>query len=207
VPNKKQAIFYIFVTAIVVLAGFLTVRVRTGEKTSKEPNGEFSINLDINNQATQTVNLPENEAAEIEKELDIFEKFKFKKDFVSAVGLFTPPGNADEKQWLDHLLGNDLTSLNDSQPSPRFLNKDNFHLLAGYDIEKIEKKDDTVYTYVKELRVLNTSKEGEPPDYKTDIQNLIFEMVDTDNGLIISRYYHTKPTSSVNLKYEGFISY
>ena len=143
------------------------------------------------------------EALEIKKVIATFEGLKHQKDFVRAIGMLTPPQNQEEKEWLDHLLGNDLTD----SPSPRFLNKVNFHLSVGYDIEKITKKGNIFYARIKELRVLNVVEEGAGSEYETKVQDLTFELLNNGGNYEISRYYHTNPTSIANLKYEGFVAF
>ena len=146
------------------------------------------------------------EALEIGKVIATFEGLKYQKDFVGAIGMLTPPQNQEEKEWLDHLLGNDLADTNDGNPSPRFLNKVNFHLLVGYDIEKVTKKDNVFYAHVKEHRVLNLAEDGASSEYKAQTQDLTFELLNNGGSYEISRYYHTNPTSLVDLKYEGFVA-
>jgi hypothetical protein len=147
------------------------------------------------------------EALEIEKVIATFEGLKYQKDFVGAIKVLTPPENQEEKGRLDHLLGNDLAEFNNGNPSPRFLNKANFHLSVGYDIEKITKKGNIFYAHIKELRVLNVADEAASPEYETQAQDLIFELVNNGGNYEIPRYYHTNPTSIVNLKYEGFVAF
>ena len=120
--------------------------------------------------------------------------------------MVTPPQTNDEEWWLNHLLGNDLVLYPEDEPSPRFSNKVNFHLLAGYDIEKITREGDVIYAHIKELRVIDVADEGARPNPVTDIQDLTFELVNGGESYQISRYYHTNPTSLVDLKYEGFVA-
>ena len=143
------------------------------------------------------------EALEIKKVIATFEGHKHQKDFVGAIRMLTPPQNKEEKGWLDHLLGNDLAD----SPSPRFSNKANYHLSAGYDIEKITKKDNVFYAHIKELRVLNMAEEGASSKYETKAQDLTFELLDNGGNYEISRYYHANPTSIADLKYEGFVAF
>lgn len=145
-------------------------------------------------------------ALEIEKVIDDFERLKYQKDFVGAIKMLTPPQTQDEEAWFGHLMGTDLKRFNDGEPSPRFLNKVNFHLSVGYDVEKITKRGDVFYTHIKELRVINVADEGAISKYVTDIQDLTFELIDNGETYEISRYYHTNPTSLVDLKYEGFVA-
>lgn len=154
----------------------------------------------------QYLDVSEQEALEIGKVIAAFEGLKHQKDFVGAIKMLTPPQTNDEKGWFNHLLGNDLTLIPEDEPSDRFLNKVNFHLLVGYDIEKITKDGNIVYAHIKELRVIDLSDDGTHPDPATDIQNLNFELVNSNGGYQISRYYHTNPTSLVDLKYEGFVA-
>ncbi|OGV94728.1 hypothetical protein A3A66_01825 [Microgenomates group bacterium RIFCSPLOWO2_01_FULL_46_13] len=200
---KKWILFF-----VVLVVGLLFFIYRP--KTEKvKPNGlatDFSISLEIDGKETQIIDLHEDEKVQIEEKIDEFEKFKYNKDFVAAIGLFSAPENTEEEGWLDHLLGNDLIMFNDNQPSPRFFNNDKFHLLVGYDIEKIERRENVLYAFVKELRVLNNS-EGTVPNYQTQVQDLTFELVNTSDGYQISRYYHAKPTSTNDLKYEGFMAF
>jgi len=147
------------------------------------------------------------EALEIEKVIETFERHKYQKDFVRAIGMLTPPQNQEEKGWLDHLLGNDLAELNNDNPSPRFLNKANYHLSVGYDIEKVTKKGNVFYARIKERRVLNVAEEGASPEYETQTQDLTFELLNNGGSYEILRYYHTNPTSVANLKYEGFVAF
>jgi hypothetical protein len=127
---------------------------------------------------------------------------------VGAFNQITPSLTVEEKGWSDHLLGNDLISMNDNNPSPRFLGKANFHIMAGYETEGITKKSDIYYTSVKEIRFVNFVKEdGDTPNYVLQTQDLTFELVNNQGAFQISKYYHTKPTSLVTLKYEGFVAY
>lgn len=153
----------------------------------------------------QYLGVSEGEALEIEKVIETFERFKYQKDFVSAIKMLTPPQTNDEKGWFDHLLGNDAVRVS-GRPFPRFLNKVNFHLLAGYDIEKTTKDGNVVYAHIKELRVIDVANEGARPEPVTDIQDLTFELVKNNGGYQISKYYHTNPASLVDLKYEGFVA-
>jgi len=68
---------------------------------------------------------------------------------------------------LTILLGNDPVDTNNGNLSPRFLNKTNYHLLVGYDIEKVTKKGNVFYARIKERRVLNVAEEGASPEYET----------------------------------------
>lgn len=154
----------------------------------------------------QYLGVSEGEALELGKVIAAFEGLKHQKDFVGAIKMLTPPQTNDEKGWFNHLLGNDLVLYPDDEPFPRFLNKVNFHLLVGYDIEKITKEGNVVYAHIKELRVIDLSDDGTHPDPVTDIQNLTFELVENSAGYQVSRYYHTNPTSLVDLKYEGFVA-
>lgn len=147
------------------------------------------------------------ETLEVEKVIATFEEYKYQKDFVGAIKILIPPTNQEEKRWFDHLLGNDLVELNNGNPSPRFLNKANFHLSVGYDIEKIIKKGNVFYAHIKELRVLNVADEGASPEYKTQTQDLTFELLNNTENYEISRYYHTNPSSIANQKYEGFVAF
>jgi hypothetical protein len=167
------------------------------------PVNNFSI-TDTENKP-QLVNLSENESEKIESVVDTFEKFKYLKDYVKAINMITPPENKDEQGWLDYYLGNDLTLMNNGKPSPRFTLNVNFHYLVSYKIEKITKKDNIYYVDVGELRIIST--ENAKVAYKTNMQNLTFEVIDDSNNFKISMYYHTKPTSIANLKYEGFVAY
>lgn len=153
----------------------------------------------------QYAGISEDEAVEAEKVIETFERLKHQKDFVEAIKMLTPPQTEMEKWWFDHLSGNDAVRVLGS-PSPRFLNKVNFHLLAGYDIEKITKKNGVVYAHIKELRVIDVANEGARPEPVTDTQDLTFELIDNGESYQISRYYHTNPTSLVDLKYEGFVA-
>lgn len=153
----------------------------------------------------QYLGVSEQEALKVRKVIATFEGLKYQKDFVGAIKMLTPPQTNDEKWWFDHLSGNDALRVLDS-PTPRFLNKVNFHLLTGYDIEKIAKDGNVYYAHVKELRVIDVADEGAPPEPVTDIQDITFELVDDGETYQISRYYHTKPTSLVDLKYEGFVA-
>lgn len=164
-----------------------------------------SIKLDFDNKDVIVEQGLDNKLIDIENLLEKFEKYKFDKDFVSAINMITTPENDKEKGSFDHFMGNDLIKENE-QPSPRFFNKDKFHILVGYDIEKIEKKENTFFVYVKELRNL-ANFDNYPLKYTADIQNLIFEMELINDKLIISKYYHQNPTSLANLKYEGFVSF
>ena len=119
--------------------------------------------------------------------------------------MITTPENKDEQGWLDHYLGNDLESMNNGKPSPRFLNNVNYHLLVGYDIKTITKKNDTYYANASELRIINTG-DG-TITYKAETQDLTFELIDINGNFKISKYYHSNPTSNANLKYEGFVAY
>jgi len=145
------------------------------------------------------------EALEVGKVIAAFEGLKHQKDFVGAIKMLTPPQTNDEKGWFDHLSGNDALRVFDS-PTPRFLNKVNFHLLVGYDIEKITQEGNVFYAHIKELRVIDLSDDGTHPNPVTDIQDLTFELVNSNGGYQVSRYYHTSPTSLVDLKYEGFVA-
>jgi len=145
------------------------------------------------------------EALEVGKVIATFEGLKYQKDFVGAIKMLTPPQTEMEEWWFNHLSGNDALRVFDS-PTPRFLNKVNFHLLVGYDIEKITKEGNVVYAHIKELRVIDLSDDGTHPDPVTDIQNLTFELANSNGGYQVSRYYHTNPTSLVDLKYEGFVA-
>jgi hypothetical protein len=193
---------------VIVLTGVSYWIKKPQEKIVKEPSKDFSIILNFDGKDTQKVNASVEEVERVKSVIDQFEKYKYQKDFVSEIGLLTLPATAEEKGSLDHFLGNDLMSLNNGSPSPRFLNKDKFHLPVGYHIEKIEKKDGVIYASTKELRVLDKTEEGEPSRrFETDSQDLIFEIISTNNGLQISQYYHSKVTSPAIKKYEGFISY
>jgi hypothetical protein len=79
-------------------------------------------------------------------------------NFVSAIQMLTLPENEEGRGWLSHFVGNDLASLNNKSSLPRLQNKDKFRLLTGYQIEKIEKKDEMIFVIVKELRVLENLK-------------------------------------------------
>jgi len=147
------------------------------------------------------------EALEVEKVIATFEGHKYQKDFVGAIRMLTLPQNQEEKGWLDHLLGNDPVDTNNGNLSPRFLNKTNYHLLVGYDIEKVTKKGNLFYAHIKELRILNVADEGTSPEYETKTQDLTFELLNNGGNYEISRYYHTNPTSIANLKYEGFVAF
>lgn len=148
----------------------------------------------------------EEEALEIEKVVEAFEGLKHKRDSVGAIKMLTSPQTKDEEWWFNHLLGNDLVLYPEDEPSPRFSNKVNFHLLVGYDIEKITREGDVIYTHIKELRVIDVADEGAPPETVTDTQDLTFELIDNGENYQISRYYHTNPTSLVDFKYEGFVA-
>ena len=205
---KRQALLYFAAIGVLFAVGYWVTRAKPQEKVKEQPTKDFSITLDFDGKDTQNVNVSDQEVQKVKKEIDLFEKYKYQKDSVSAIELLTPPADQVEKGWLDHFLGNDLASLNNGSPSPRFLNKDKLHLLVGYHIEKIEKKDGVIYVSTKELRVLDVSEEGATlRRFETNPQDLTFEIINTDNGLHISQYYHAKATSVALKKYEGFVSY
>lgn len=177
------------------------------EKYSEGSTNERSpINFWLCEEDPQHLDVSEEEALKIEKVIDDFEGLKHQKDFVGAIEMLTPPQTKDEEWWFDHLLGNDLALSPEDEPSDRFSNKVNFHLLVGYDIEKIAKDGNVIYVHIKELRVIDVADEGAPPKPVTDVQDLIFELIDNGKIYQISRYYHTNPTSLVDLKYEGFVA-
>jgi len=153
----------------------------------------------------QYLGVSEQDALEIEEVIETFERLKHQKDFVGAIKMITSPQTEMEKWWFNHLSGNDAVRVLGS-PSPRFLNKVNFHLLAGYDIEKITEEGNVFYAHIKELRVIDVADEGARPEPVTDIQDLTFELVINNGNYQISRYYHINPTTLVDLKYEGFTS-
>jgi hypothetical protein len=153
----------------------------------------------------QYLGVSEQEALEMGKVIATFEGLKHQKNFVEAIKMLTPPQTEMEEWWFNHLSGNDALRVFDS-PTPRFLNKVNFHLLVGYDIEKITKEGNVFYAHIKELRVIDLSDDGTDPNPVTDIQDLTFELVNSNGGYQVSRYYHTNPTSLVDLKYEGFVA-
>lgn len=174
-------------------------------ESSKSPAKNEPINLNLNSENTVLSNTSQQDAIKIKEQIKIFENFKYQKDFSNAIGVMTPPQNVEEKGWLGHLLGTDLADLNNGKPSPRFLGKAYFHILVGFGIENINKKDNTYYANVNELRVIN-SAEG-TPKYITQTQNLTFEIIIDESEYKISKYYHTNPTSSTNLKYDGFVAF
>lgn len=94
-----------------------------------------------------------------------------------AIEILTLPENQEEKEWFNHLLGNDLAEFTGGKPFLKSLNKVNYHLTVGYDIEKIAKEDDVFYAHVKELRVLDVAEEGANPKYKAQMQDLTFELL------------------------------
>ena len=168
-------------------------------------NGRSSINFWLCEGDPQYLGVSEEEALKIEKVIDDFEGFKYQVNSTAAIKMLTPPQTEMEEWWLNHLSGDDALGVLDS-PTPRFLNKVNFHLSLGYDVEKITKEGDVFYAHIKELRVINVAEEGAMSKYVTDTQDLTFELVENSAGYQISRYYHTNPTSLVNLKYEGFVA-
>lgn len=153
----------------------------------------------------QYLGVSEQETLEVGKVVETFERLKHQKNYVAAIKMLTPPQTEMEEWWFNHLSGNDALRVFDS-PTPRFLNKVNFHLLVGYDIEKMTKEGNVFYVHIKELRVIDLSDDGTHPDPVTDIQDLTFELVNNNGDYQISRYYHTNPTSLVDLKYEGFVA-
>lgn len=199
--------------AVVVLIGTIitTLYLNQAKKTTEVPDKAPESNLvDLRqNQGIFTPSdIPEQEISKIQEVVKTFENLKYRKDFVGAFDQITPPQTTEEKGWLDHLLGNDLASLNNNKPSPRFSDKANFHIMAGYETESITKKSDTYYASVKEIRFVNSVKEdGDTPNYVLQTQDLTFELIDNQGVFQISKYYHTKPTSLVSLKYEGFVAY
>jgi hypothetical protein len=206
-PKNKSMFKKLFVATLLVLASLAVVycwqtkshKEAVVDKTPVE-NPSFAFWLVQGD--SQYLGVSEGEALEIEKVIATFEGLKHQKDFVGAIKMLTPPQTNDEKGWFDHLLGNDLTLIPEDEPSDRFLNKVNFHLLVGYDIEKITKDGNIVYAHIKELRVIDLSDDGANPDPVTDIQDLTFELVNSNGGYQVSRYYHANPTSLVDLKYE-----
>jgi len=204
VLKKLFAFTLLALTSVVIVYYLQTNREKGVNENSKETP---QVNLTLNREKPQLLEISETEALEIEKVIAYFEEYKYKKDFVGAIGMLTPPKDQEEGGWLDHLLGTDLVKLNNDKPSPRFTNKVNYHLLVGYDIWKITKKEGVFYTYVKELRVLNVAEEGTIPKYETKMQDLTFELLNNERHYKISKYYHANPSSSVNLKYEGFAAF
>ena len=200
-------ILTLFIFAILTSAYYLKIKSKEGVGPNEGSIGDFSIALKLSHEKPQFSDVSEKEATEIEKTIDIFEKYKYKRDFVAAIKMLNPPENQDEKGWLNHLFGNDLAYLNNGNPSPRFFNKANYHLLVGYDTERIIKKGGAFYAYVRELRVLNVAEEGVSPKYEAKIQGLTFELVSNTKSYEISRYYHTNHSSTANLKYEGFVAF
>jgi len=206
--KKRNLICVLFSIAGIGLVFYLGINIGKEQKElNKKPTEDFSIDLRIDNNKPQFASLSEEEILEVEKTIEIFEKCKYKKDFVKAIKMLTPAENQEEKEWLDHLLGNDLVEFNNGKPSPRFTNKVNYHLLVGYEIEKIAKRGEVFYAYTKELRLLNVAEEGVDSNYKAEIQDLTFELLNNTGTYEISRYYHTNSSSIANLKYEGFTAF
>lgn len=63
------------------------------------------------------------------------------------------------------MFGNDLALSPEDKLSFRFSNKVNFHLLAGYDVEKVTKEGNVVYARIKKLRIINVAEEGAISEY------------------------------------------
>jgi len=205
---KKKKRLTIVLAIIFVVMGLVVYWLRQeGIKNTISSVESPSLVLNLSKDEPQYLEVSKQEALKIEKVIAIFEGQKYQKDFVGAIGMLTLPQNQEEIGWLDHLLGNDLADTNDGNPSPRFLNKANFHLLVGYDIEKVTKKGNVFYAHIKELRVLNMAGEGATPEYEAHMQDLTFELLNNGGNYEISRYYHTNPTSIANLKYEGFVAF
>jgi hypothetical protein len=207
--NKSMSKKLLVVTLLVLvsLAGVYCWQAKSHQKATVDEtsieNPSFAFWLV---QGDPQLGVSEGEALEIGKVIATFEELKYQKDFVGAIKMLTPPQTNDEEWWFDHLLGNDLTLIPEDEPSDRFLNKVNFHLLVGYDIEKITKDGNVVYAHIKELRVIDVADEGVSPKPVTDIQDITFELVGDGESYQISRYYHTNPISLVDLKYEGFVA-
>lgn len=202
----KQLFFLAIFIVIALIYWFQIKPFKTSNiESNMSPAKNEPIDLNLNSENTILSNTSQQDAIKIEEIIKIFENFKYQKDFANALGVITSPQNVEEKGWLSHLLGADLADLNDSKPSPRFLNKANFHILVGFGIESIDKKDNIYYAKVNELRIINS--EEETPKYITQTQNLTFEIIYSEGGYKISKYYHTNVTNLVNLKYEGFVAY
>lgn len=202
---KKSLVLALFV--FVSLAGVYCWQTKSQKKIINETPIESPVFAFWLIQGDpQYLGVSEQEALEIGKAIETFEGLKYQKDFVGAIKMITLPQTKDEEWWFNHLLGNDLALYPEDQPSHRFSNKVNFHLLAGYDIEKITREGNIFYAHIKELRVIDVADEGARPEPVTDIQDLTFELVKNNGSYQISRYYHTNPTTLVDLKYEGFTS-
>jgi hypothetical protein len=135
--------------------------------------------------------------------IDKFQKYKYFRDPVSAIGMITSPTTSDESGWLDHFLGTDLP-MGPSRDNHRFNNIDKYHLLVGYNINQIRHIADTYYATVTELRVLLSGAPGEK--YRLTSPELLFELVSDKSGFNIVRYYHSHHTRPDSQKYNGFIS-
>lgn len=144
--------------------------------------------------------------ASAKKEVENFENFILNKNFVTAINLMTNPGNGDEQQWQDHLLGNDLRIINNGKSSPRFTNSTYYYVLDNYMISQIEQKDKKIFISVKETRTLPTEDgEGQQSERRKS-EDLVFELEKYEGKYKISRYYHLDYSGNINLKYQGFVS-
>ncbi len=54
---------------------------------------------------------------------------------------------------------------------------------------------------LKELRTMYGEEEGE---YFARIENLMLVLVRKNGGIKIEKYFHEKPSPTINIKYEGF---
>jgi hypothetical protein len=205
----------LFLVTIVILIGIIMtvfyLHPNPAKKTTVSGKPAVESNL-VDLRQSQGISIvsdvPVQETAKIQEVIKIFENLKYQKDFVAAIGMFTLPQTTEEKEVLSGLLGEDLASLNDGKPSPRFTYKANFHIMAGYETESITKKGDVYYVSVKELRFIDFVKEdGDTPNLVLQAQDLTFELVNNQGTFQISKYYHANPTSLVTLKYEGFVAY
>ena len=110
---KKSVLFGVIGLVFLIAVGYWVIKPQ--EKVKEQPTKDFSITLNFDGQDTQNVNVLDQEVGKVKNLIDLFEKEKYHKDFVSAIGLLTPPVDHEEKGWLDHFLGNDLGSLNDGK--------------------------------------------------------------------------------------------
>jgi len=164
--------------------------------------------LILENPVIKVNQINEKERKEIEDFVYSFEGFRQTKDVDKVISYFTPPISNEEKAELDFMMGKDL-AIDNSKPLPRLFTTQLFNnSVAESVIKEISKSGDTITVAVDELRV-SYSGLSEPPakiGYTAMIEACILELVRSNEGYKINKYYRQSPNKDMFLKYEGLYS-
>jgi len=189
----------IIIAACILIAGFFGYFI--GKTTTPIPSPVSNTQVNLQNEQIKVTGIDSTKQKQIEDFADKFYEYQQQREIDKLLALFTPPADKQEQDELDSLLGKDYAT-GDEKPLPRLFSTQglSYRVPARY-IRTISAQNSAITVLVDEMRVMYSGMEY--VGYTAQITKLTLDLVDTNEGLKISNYYH----KDVQGKYEGFGAY